>query len=189
MKKNQDILDRVEQYKYKRGIQFADKNGRLYGVMKICSLLSFIYFMVFNGLYILAQTMMVSLGQNKFADIKSSFIPITVCTVIIIVAFILSRTKLSFFSSIAIIPPLVINLLVFTRTVASASGSNGVEDISNYILGMPPFYYYRHVIPTALLIIFFAVMAGIEIYAYIKNSKLYNHLAEGGYSNQFDENL
>lgn len=189
MKTNQEILNRVEQYKYKRGIQFADKNGKLYGAMKICSLLSFIYFMIFNGLFILAQTMMVALGQNKFTDIKSSFIPITVCTVIIIAAYILSRTRLSFIGSVAIIPPLVINLLVFTRTVANASNSKNVEDISNYILDMPPFYYYRHVIPTALLIIFFAVMAGIEIYAYIKNSKLYNHLAEGGYSNQFDENL
>ena len=31
MKTNQEILNRVEQYKYKRGIQFADKNGKLYG--------------------------------------------------------------------------------------------------------------------------------------------------------------
>ena len=177
MKKNANILKRVEQYKYKRGISYATTDGKLYGAMRVCATLSFIYFMIFNGLYVLAQSMMIGLGQTKFADVRASFVPITVCTALIIAGYVLNCTRLRLWGCFLCIPTLTVNLIVFTRTLLNAS-SGDVVDISNYILGMPPLYYYRHLIPTVLLFIFFVAMLVIDIRARVKTNKLYIHITE-----------
>lgn len=181
MKKNENILKRVEQYKYKRGIYIADTGSSLYKVLRILATLSFIYFMMFNMLYILAELMMIGLGQVNFSDVKDAFIPVAVCTALIIAGYVLNCTRLKLSGCFVSLLPLIFNIIVFYRTVSNASGSGEVVDTTSYILGMPPYFYYRHLIPTVLLFIFMVIMIIVDIRARIKNNKLYDHIMDNLY--------
>lgn len=181
MKKNENILKRVEQYKYKRGISFAETDGKFYKGLRIFATLMFIYFMAFNMLYVLAELMILGMEQVKFDAVKDAFLPIAICTVLIIAGYVLNCTRLRLWGCFVCMPPLIINLIVFFRIVKQATGSSGVVDTTSYILGMPPYFYYRHLIPTVLLLIAVIFMAAVDIRARVKNNKLYNHIMENLY--------
>ena len=181
MKKNENILNRLEQYKYKRGISYATTDGKLYKGLRIFTTLSFIYFIIFNLLFLLAELMMISLNNVKFSDVQGIVISVATCTVLIIAGYILNCTKFRLAGAILPLLPLIFNILVFYQAVSNASNTSGVLDTSNYIFNLPPFFYYRHLIPTVLLFVGFAFMAIIDIRARQKTNKLYRHLTESLY--------
>ena len=183
MKKNKNILEKVESYKYKRGISFATAQGTLYKTFKIIATVAFVWFLVFNLLYILSG--FLNLSDVNTNEIKENLISIMCCTALLSFGFILNCTKLHLIGSLIIPLPLIYNILIFYQMISSVSNNSDVIDASNYILNMPPLFYYRHLIPAFLLLICCIVMAIIDIRANIKNNKLYDHIASCLYKEQF----
>lgn len=215
MKKNANILKRVEQYKYKRGIVITDTNSSLYKAMRILATLSFIYLMAYNLLYISSQGIALGLG---WIQMNQAFVPIIFCTAFIILGYVLNCTKLKLWGCLVCIPSTIINCVLFWGTFNPNGNStdNIVDATVPMLFGMPTKFYVRHIIPALLLLIFMVVMVVVDVSARIKNEKLYNHIMENlyvqyqagkreamseeewtailnkydasGYKNQFDEN-
>ena len=180
MKKNKNILKRVEQYKYKRGISFADTDSASYKFMRVLATLSFAYLMFFNTMYILGQIFNFVTGQGERVN-KNAFIAITISTAVIIIGYVLNCTRLRLYGSFTMILPAITNFIFFRHAFNPNASSDGVLDTTNFILGMPPRFYVRHFIPVVLLLIAAIVMIIIDIRARVKNNRLYNHIMESLY--------
>ena len=169
MKRNANILEYVEKYKYKYGISYAKDGGRLVNTLSVISYFTWIYTFFMTVLFVLSTALMLSVGQADFNHISNAFITICAGAVAMIAgaALYLCRQKIVGCAVTAAAQPfMVMSYFHITRDSA------GMLNLS---------FYWRHFIPAAILLCLSVWIAVVLIRANIKTNKLYDMLVDGLY--------
>lgn len=168
MKKNINILEYVEKYKYKYGISYAQEGGKLVKVLSIITGVVWIYSFFMLALSILSFALNFSAGALEYSDLSNVFITTIICAVTMVIAAVLfvCKQKIAFcIVTIAIQPFIVL----------------AYEPISVYGMGYVAGFYWKYAVPAILLVLFSAILLFILIRAKVKTNKLYNMLVDGLY--------
>ncbi|MBQ8740650.1 MAG: hypothetical protein IJY79_03770 [Clostridia bacterium] len=168
MKKNANILEYVEKYKYKYGISYAVDGGKLVKTLGVLTGIVWVYLFFMLALSILSFALNFSAGVLNYSDLSSVFITTIVCAVVMIAAaalFVCKQKIAGCIVAIAVQPFIVL----------------AYAPISVYGVGYLPSFYWKFAVPAALLILFAAVLLFVLIRARVKTNKLYSMLVEGLY--------
>ncbi len=169
MKKNTNILEYVEKYKYKYGISYAEEGGRLVKTLSAISYIVWIYAFFMTALFILSTSLMFGIGSADFSYIANSFITISTCTFLMIVGavFYLCHKKIIGCALTLISQPLIV--IAYSHITRNSAG------IINFS------FYWRHAVPAAILFCLALWIMIVLIRAQVKTTKLYNMLLDGLY--------
>lgn len=169
MKKNANILEYVEKYKYKYGISYANEDGRLVKTLSVISYIVWIYTFFMTALFVFSTCFMFKFGAVDFDYIANAFITISVGAFIMIVgaALYLCKQKIIGCAANAFVQPFMI--LAYSHLTRNSAG------IINFS------FYWRHAIPAAILFCLALWIMAVLIRANIKTTKLYNMLVDGLY--------
>ncbi len=168
MKKNANILEYVEKYKYKYGIKYAEEGGKLVKTLEIMSAIVWIYSFFMLVLSILSFAMKFAAGIFEYSDFSNTFINTIICAIIMIAAAALFVCRQKITACAIAIVAQILTVLIYAP-------------ISVYGIGYVASFYWRFLIPAALLIIFAAFLSVVLIRARVKTNRLYNTLVEGIY--------
>lgn len=137
MKYNPTIIEKVEEYQYKKGITFQKTGGILYNNVKIYSIISFVYLFIFQLILSLALWLVPNDNPNYYLQNT------VIAFILYIVSFLLSIFKLNIlgfiaalFGSVFKLSPLIPLLII----------NSGVVDIK-------PVFYWQHLFPIILVFI------------------------------------
>ena len=169
MKKNSNILEYVEKYKYKYGISYAKDGGSLVNTLSVVAYIVWIYTFFMTALYIIGMSFSLSVGGADFNYIANSFITICLgaCVMIVGAALYLCKQKI-IGSSLTIISQPFMVMAYYHATRNSAGELNAS-------------FYWRHAVPAALLFILAVWILIVLMRANVKTNKLYNMLIDGLY--------
>lgn len=169
MKKNANILEYVEKYKYKYGINYSTDGGRLVNTLSVISYIVWIYIFCVTVLFLVSTGLMLSVGHADFNYIANSFITICIGTALMIAGAVLylCRQKIVGCAITFLSQPVMV--IAYSHI---ARNSAGVLNSS---------FYWRHAVPGALLLCLAGWIAFVLIRANIKTNKLYNMLVTGLY--------
>lgn len=168
MKKNTNILEYVEKYKYKYGISYAEEGGKLVKGLTTATSIVWVYSFIMLALSILSFAMNFQggiLDYNKFSNV---FITTIVCTVAMIAAAILFICKQKIIGLVAAIITQPFIVLAY-------------EPISVYGIGYVAGFYWKYLVPAIVFVLFAAILLFVLIRANVKTTKLYNMLLDGLY--------
>ena len=168
MKKNANILEYVEKYKYKYGISYAQDGGSLVKALSIIIKVIWSYSFFMLALSILSFGVNFGIGKLEYSKFSNVFITTIICTVAMIVAAVLfmCRQKIAGLIVAVITQPFIV--LAY-------------EPISVYGIGYVAGFYWKYAVPAALFVLFAAVLIFVLIRANVKTNKLYNKLVDGLY--------
>lgn len=167
MKMYEGVLKRVRQVEEKNGIKYQKPDGKLFTALKVINIISFIWALIMNLLYIAGCLLIYSFEEHKEA-FYGYVIPIAVCTVALIVALVLLKFRKYLISGILNVVPSIVMLILFGSISTDTFG----------FLGLASWYYWRHFAPLALIILTAFFMAYIAIRADYKLKKLYKKVTE-----------
>ena len=168
MKKNANILDYVEKYKYKYGISYAQEGGKLVKHLSIYTSIVWVYSFFILALSILSFALNFAAGALDYSYLGNVFISTIVYAVVMIVSaafFVCMKKIVALIIGIAVQPAIVITYM----------------PISAYGMGYLPSFYWKFLVPSIVLVILAAILLIVLIRAYVKTTKLYNLLVEGLY--------
>lgn len=177
MKKNENIIKKVEQHQNKRGIRYATHEGELYKFLKWFYGLVFAYNFVFSIFYILVILVSrESPGFDKEESMKF-FTIVALATgglVLGLILTIINKTRWhGRFIGIAALATIAIALYI----AVGNSQSNSAVEITR-LWGMPFYYYWRHGIPAVVGVLILLWMTFIDISAKINYNKLYKRIED-----------
>ncbi len=177
MKRQANILEYVEKYKYKYGISYAKEGSnlvkRLYFVIKILLICLCIWIPIFD-----ASLLFNAQGKDfAFSAINSNmyrveFYTLMGCFVLLVAILILAKKSKYFLSAALLILPVAISCFKTCTQVG---------------LGYKTSFYYGAV-PAYAAILLIAVIMFILIRAEIKTKRIYDMLVEGLYKQYGTEN-
>lgn len=168
MKKNPNILEYLEKYKYKYGISYAQEGGKLVKTLSIITIILWVYSFFMLALTILSFSLNFSIGKTSYAEMGNVFITTIVCSVAMLAAAVLFFCKQKIVACIVFIVAETFVVLTY-------------EPISVYGMGYVAGFYWKYAVPAILLVLFAAILLFILIRARVKTNKLYNMLVEGLY--------
>lgn len=168
MKKNANILDYVEKYKYKYGIKYAQEGGALVKHLSIYTGIVWVYSFFMLALSILSFAMNFAAGALDYSYLSDVFITTIICAVLMIVAAV-------FFVCKQKIIGLIVGIVTQPFIVLT------YKPISVYGAGYLPSFYWKFLVPAIVFILFAAFLLIVLIRAKVKTNKLYNMLVEGLY--------
>ncbi|MBE6750118.1 MAG: hypothetical protein E7560_03030 [Ruminococcaceae bacterium] len=171
MKKYQGVLERVKEIEYKRGIVYEKTSGNLYKKSKIAYLLFLIWTFIMNFMYVVG--FMMYSDSEQMSLYKNSLITVSVCTALLILAYILTNLKLNVTGGI-------ISTVSSVLTVLSVG--NFLKD-ENGFLGYKISFYWRHLVPAVIMLLIIALLMFISVRERIKTDKLYKSVV----NNLFEE--
>ncbi len=168
MKRNANILEYVEKYKYKYGISYAEEGGKLVKHLSAYTVIVWIYSFFMLVLSILSFAMNFAAGALDYSYLSNVFFTTIACavTMVIAAAFFVCKKKI-IGCVIAIITQPVIVL--------------AYKPISVYGAGYLPSFYWKFLVPAILFIIFATWLICVLIRARVKNNNIYDMLVEGLY--------
>lgn len=177
MKKYQKVVDRVEEYRYKKGIVRVDTSSGLYKTGKILYIISFAWLMAFLLLYIMGITLQMATGYEIETIVLIS--PIVIA-VIAIVGLLLICFKQHLAGLIVSILYSALNIALFYRDENVLLGiiENGIT--SKFI--------WRHFAPAILIIVFALVVCIIGIKTRCDFNKDYKKVMNSMYIKFKEEN-
>lgn len=167
MKKYDGVLKRVKDLEEKKGIVYAKVGGKLYSTLNVLYIISGIWTLIMNLLFITGFLLLYS-GKENFSEVKSFIIAVSVATALIIVGYILKRFKLNLTGGIISLVPLVFLIPLFASISKDAT----------VVLGFKLYFYWRHLIPLLLMIIFIVWMTVIALRERIKLNRQYKKVVE-----------
>lgn len=170
MKKNANILDYLEQYKYKYGISYLADNKKLVKGLTVTAVLVWIYTFFWSLMIVLGTLIDLKGGKVFDGDGKNSFITIISCMGLMVVSAVLLCFKDKIFSSAILILSQPVMIMAFAHSTENVTG-----------LGYIAAFYWRHLIPSIILILLSIFILVIFVGAKIKANKLYNFIVEGLY--------
>ncbi len=168
MKKNANILDYVEKYKYKYGIKYAEDGGALVKHLSVYTGIVWVYSFFVLVLSILSFAMNFAAGVLEYSSLSNVFITTIACAVLMIAAAALFVCKQKTIGLIVGIISQPIIVLTY-------------RPISVYGAGYIPSFYWKFVVPSILFIILAAFLLMVLIRAKVKTNKIYSMLVEGLY--------
>lgn len=165
MKKNENILKYVENYKKKYDIKFAEDGGKLVKTLSIIASVIWIYSFFWLTLSTLSFWLNFSTGALAYGDFKKVFwVTVASAVVMIAAAALFVCNKKIIGSVIAVIPQIAIILTY--------------KPINVYGMGYRPKYYFAYLIPALLLILAVVCLCFVLIRAIVKNNKLYGKIVD-----------
>lgn len=168
MKKSQNILEYVEKYKYKYGINYAVDGGKLVKTLSVFTAIAWVYSFFMLAISILSFVLNFGAGALNYSDFSTVFITTIICTVSMIAAAALFVCKQKIIGlAVAIITQ---PFIVFTYMPISRYGTG-------YVAG----FYWKYVIPAVILILISLVLLIVLVRAKVKTNKIYNTLVAGLY--------
>lgn len=168
MKKNANILDYVEKYKYKYGISYAADGGKLVKHLSIYTGIVWCYSFFILVLSVLSFALNFAAGALNYRELNNVFISTISCAVCMVVSA-------SFFVCKKKIIALIIGICVQVAAVLT------YMPISAYGLGYLPSFYWKFLVPAIVFVLFAAWLLCVLIRANVKTNKIYNMLVEGLY--------
>ncbi len=168
MKRQANILEYVEKYKYKYGISYANERGKLVKTFSVLIGIVWVYSFFMLALSILSFALNFGAGALNYSDLSGVFITTIICAVAMIAAaalFVCKQKIAACIVAIAVQPFIVL----------------AYAPISVYGIGYIASFYWKFAVPAAILILLAAILLFVLIRAKIKTNKLYNMLVEGLY--------
>lgn len=170
MKMQESVLARVRMVEEKNGIKYAKPGGRLHKVMRVLYTLLFAYTMGINLIFI-AGMFMLRYGTDNFKNVTDTLITVCVCTGLIIAGYVLSFFKFKLIAGIISVIPEILLIVTFGAITQDPLG----------FMGFKNFFFWRHFIPLALMIITMSVAVFIAVRARIKTEKQYKKVMDNLY--------
>ena len=168
MKLYKSVLKKTEEYNYKKGISRISIQSNGYKTCKVLYYLSFIWFMIFHGLYILSNTTAFFFYE---AAAKNIHMELFVTSIVVFVAMIVANISVK---KNWHIPAFVLTLV---SGIAQITVLNGNDNISLAFLEhgfmSNKFFWYHHA-PIILLSFFTLLMLVIGVTAKVLAKKDYN---------------
>lgn len=157
MKKYDSILNRVKRYEEKCGIKYAVTDGKLYKTSAVLHLIVTVYLFGINSLFLISASMRdVAYLSEKNNTLFT--VLLTAGTVISLVSSILLFTRLKTVGSIASVIPAPFYIYVFIAPCKPEVYLGGIFHLSSI-------YYWRHLLPSALILILGAILIIIDLRA------------------------
>ncbi|MBQ5911266.1 MAG: hypothetical protein IIW94_04595 [Clostridia bacterium] len=168
MKLYKSVLKKTEEYNYKKGITRITTDCSAYKACKVLYYLSFIWFMVFHGLYILSNTTAFFFYEAAAKNIhKELFITSIIVLIFMVAGIVFVKKKWH-------IPAFAVTLV---SGVAQITVLNGNDNVSLAFLEhgflSNKFFWYHHA-PIILLNLFVLIQFAIGIIAKIQLKRDYN---------------
>ena len=170
MKKYDGVLQRVRILEEKRGIKYANTDGKLYHTLRFFCVAFAIWAMCTNLLFILGHLLTYS-GTEQMSQVSGKIITVAVCSVVIIACPFFNKFKLYIISAI---------LNVLSTVFLSLQFANMLTDDFGF-MGYKTSFYFRHFIPLALMSLLFIWMTAIAVRARIKSDRMYKKVTENLY--------
>ncbi len=168
MKKNANILEYLEKYKYKYGIKYAEDGGKLVKHLSVYTGIVWLYSFITLLLSILSFAINFAAGKLDYGYLSNTFISTIVYAVIMVVAAVLFICKQKIIGLIIAIITQPFIVLAY-------------EPISVYGMGYVAGFYWKYLVPAIVFILIAAFLLIVLIRAKVKTDKLYNMLVEGLY--------
>ncbi len=169
MKKNANILEYVEKYKYKYGISYAQEGGKLVKTLSVISYIVWIYTFFMTALFLISTGLMLSVGNADFSYIANSFITICTGAGVMIAGAALYLCKQKILGAAATIVAQPFMVMAYSHITRNSAG---VINLS---------FYWRHAVPAAILLCLAIWILVVLIRAKVKTNKLYDMLVDGLY--------
>ncbi len=189
MERYNGVLKRVRTLEEKKGIKYAKKDGSLYNTLNVLSILAAIWGVLMNLIFSLARYSDFS-GTKVMVDVKGQIITVIVCTVIIIATILLNKLKfLKRFKIFSEVPCHIISAslnLITSLWLILLFADLSRDELG--FLGVKTFFYFRHLVPLALMSIFLIWMALLVLRAEIKTNKMYNKVLDNLYETYRKDN-
>lgn len=175
MKYRYNVLQRVRQIEQKRGIKYAKPDGKLYKTLKVFYVIAFIYAMIMNFLFTLS-TFVVYYGEENFSKAAPAIIIVLSASVLLIASLVIMRFKEQIWSNVTTIAVNVLTCVLLVLTFA-----NLMEDGLG-LWGLAYSFYWRHLAPLVLMVIFSVWLGIIALRANVKTAKRYKSAVENLYA-------
>lgn len=175
MKKQANILEYVEKYKYKYGISYADENSSLVKKLSVVTSLVWIYSIAIFTLTVLSFSLNFYGGSMNYSEFSGVYITTIVGLVGLIVAAILYRHKQK-----------IIGLVI--ATISQLAVLYAHEAISMYGINYFTGFYWKYLIPAIIFSCLAVVIIFVLVRAIIKTNRIYNMLVYALYKKYGSEN-
>lgn len=163
MKMYDSVLQRVRMLEEKNGIKYATTDGKLYKGVKIVFIILFSYAMMMKSFYLL--------GAVIASQLKLPLITPVVGTTLIIAGFVL-----------VILKQHIIGTAITTASSAVLIFTFGGMLVDSYTEKLVLKFYWAHLIPLLLLVIFSVWLTVIAVRARLKLKHMYNRVVENIYN-------
>lgn len=171
MKKYDGVLQRVREIEFKRGIKYLDRDSYQYKVIKVLCFITTAWALIINLFYILGNLLVYS-GTEASGTMLNRVITVSVCSVTIIVSLILNAFKIY-------IADALLNVVSSLFLIFHFAG-NLHDDFG--FLSLKTSFYFRHLIPLAIMSILMIIMTVITVRAEIKTNRMYVKVTENLYN-------
>ena len=198
MKMYDGVLQRVKQIEEKNGIRYAKTDGMLYKSLSVILIIALIYTLGINLLCVAGASLKISslysgtvatidgksyneveyweyqgLDAEKMeANILDGNLELIlnagICTVLLIAGFILNRVRLYIAGGVVTVAPAVYSALYFMHNLTDSNG----------MVGLNIKFYWRHLIPLALIVLTIVWLTVIAVRAKVKLQKQYKKVTE-----------
>lgn len=169
MKKNQSIINRVEQYEFKRGISYIKSNGKFFVTLKIFLSIFFAWAITMNLLTVLSWS--IRINTDSFKYISDAFYTMVIFTAISILGFILCFTKFKTIGLFTSICSSIFTIIVYAPLLEDATQTFGYKTI----------FYTRHLIPHAMIVCMALIMIFVILVEFYKFSATYKKIEKNLY--------
>ena len=176
MKKYSGVLKKVREIEEKKGIEYARTNGKLYKGVKIFHILTMTWALVTN-LFFLFGVLIKFEGEERLAELEGLILTIALCSLGLILGFVLSCLKVIIVGGAASVVSSVMLIVTYGRELSDVLG----------FWGFKPSFYWRHLIPLVLAVITIVWLIIIAVRERIKTDSLYKKVSEGLYE-EFKKN-
>ncbi|MBE6732623.1 MAG: hypothetical protein E7561_01330 [Ruminococcaceae bacterium] len=164
MKKNQTIINRVEQYEYKRGITYIKSSGKFFGALKIFFSVFFVWAFIMNFLTVLSWSLKI--GTELFKSVSNTFYTLLFFTALSLLGYIFSLTKLKLIGIFISIFSSIFTVIVYAPLLKDATTTLGYKTI----------FFTRHLIPHTAIVIVSLMMLLVLVISYFKFTNLYKKI-------------
>ena len=175
MKKYDGVVLRAQMLEYKKGIEYAKPETRLYKWLRGLYTLVFVYTFVINLFFVLGMLLNIDAGIRSFGDVSKNIITVSVATVVALAAVVLMYCKLPLISGILGALALPVTLFIFAPLL-----KEDMWPIEGWF-GFKESFFWRHLIPVAVLVIFAVWMIAITIRARVLFSRTYKKVCDDLY--------
>ncbi|MDD6478529.1 MAG: hypothetical protein PUF48_01780 [Oscillospiraceae bacterium] len=175
MKKHSAILNRVEQYKQKQGINYTNSSSRIFLILKVFLSVFFTWSVIMNLLTILSWSLRI--GTESFKYVSDNFYTILFLTILSIIGFVFVFTKLKLVGTIILPIPSIYTMFVYAPLLEDATNTLGYKTI----------FFTRHVIPNVAIAIIALIMLSIILFAHFKSISLYKNTEKTIYKEYADK--
>lgn len=170
MKMEENILKKVDEYEYKKGISYATVDSKYYKKINIAFIIVFAYNTIVNLLFVLGYFMF---DNPKKSISKGSFYTVFVLAIILVGAFCLTFVK-------KYIWPYIVSmaLTLFSCTGICITTAKCLKGDAHLFTAR---FYYAHLVPLVIFVGLMLWLGIIALRAYYRKSKTYKLILENIY--------